>query len=299
MFRNSLLSLEDMMSVYDGQTGSEFEFVQLAPGHLGYGQDSVSIGDVTISCERVDKPLRVRMRTPPDVVSVSFMLAAGGMAFWHGHEIETSHALVFGEAENEYILPAGLRSLNFIVPVSAYDKFSLPRPRPGLWRTAIAPRRLLTSVGCAALQGRHFAPDTDVLLLGAICDALAEEQDTQLFQGEQTGGSTRQFNVLQRAERMQMELAFTNIDEIAVGLGTSKRSLHRTFKDFTGLGPQSYLRILRLHQFRQRLVAAGAHDTITRLAYNHGFENMGRLSSQYRDWFGELPRQTRQRLQAR
>lgn len=276
----------------------EFEFVQLAPGHLGYGQTSITIGDLTISSERVGKPLRVRMRAPPDFVSVSFMLAAGGSAYWRGHEIETSHALVFGKAENDYILPVGLRSLSFIAPASAFDRLGLPRPRSGLWRTVTAPRRLLTSVGCAVLAGRCVPADTDMLLLVALCDALAEEQGALLFAGRLKGSPTRQFQLLQRAERLEKEWVVTSLDAMADGLGTSKRSLHRAFKDLAGLGPQSYLRILRLHQFRQRLVAGNTNDTIIRLAYDHGFENMGRLTRQYRDWFGELPRETRRRRQA-
>lgn len=298
MFDDLSLSLDDLTAVYSGQAGLEFEFIQLAPGHLGYGQTSVTLGDVTISSEFVDKPLRVRLRNPPGVVTVSFMLAADGSAFWRGHEIESSHALVFGEAENDYILPAGLRSLNVSAPTGAFDRLGLPQPRAGLWLTPAAPRRLLTSVACAVLAGRHFPEAADARLLAATCDALAGAQGALLFASERMGGPTRQFHMLQRAERRGTESEFTSLDAMADDLGTSKRSLHRTFKDLTGLGPQSYLRILRLHQFRRKLVAGDANDTITGLAYDHGFENMGRLTRQYRDWFGELPRETRRRRQA-
>lgn len=87
-------------------------------------------------------------------------------------------------------------------------------------------------------------------------------------------------------------------DALADGLGAGKRSLHRTFKDLAGPGPQSHLRILRLHQFRQQLILAGPEKTFIGPAHDQGFESMGRLSSQYRDWFDELPRETRQRRQA-
>lgn len=290
-----LLCLDDLMALYSGQTGLEFEFVQLAPGHLGYGHTSVTIGDVTISSERVGKQLRVRLRTPPGIVSISFMLDAGGLAFWHGHEIDTSHALVFGEAANDYILPAGMRSLNVSAQASAFDRLGLPRPQGGLWRTVEAPRRLVTSAGRALLAGRPVSPGTDVRLLVGMCDALAEAQGALSLAADREDGPTRRFHLLQRAERMEPDLASLSLDAMADGLSTSKRSLHRTFKDLTGLGPQSYLRILRLHQFRKRLVAGETDETITRLAYDHGFENMGRLSRQYRDWFGELPRETRRR----
>ncbi len=225
----------------------EFEFVQLAPGHLGYGQTSITIGDLTISSERVGKPLRVRMRAPPDFVSVSFMLAAGGSAYWRGHEIETSHALVFGKAERFCLLAA----LSF--SPSARSTGSLPR-RSGCG--ARPPRRLLT------LLGARLAGDVSLrtrLLLGRLCDLARSGRCVPVDEG------TRQFQLLQRAERLEKEWVVTSLDAMADGLGTSKRSLHRAFKDLAGLGPQSYLRILRLHQFRQRLVAGNTNDTIIRL----------------------------------
>lgn len=295
----ALLSLEDMTAIYSSQTGLEFYFAQLARGHLGYGQTSVTIGDVTVLSERVDKPMRVRLRAPPGVVLVSFILDAGGPAFWCGHEIEKSHALVFGDADNDYILPAGLRVLNVSAPASAFDRLRLPHPRAGLWRTVEGPRHLLVSVGCALLAGRHVSPDTDGRLLAATCDALAEAQGALLFAGDQAGGPTRQFRLLQRAERLDTEFVSEGLDDVAASLGTSKRSLLRAFNDLAGLGAQSYLRILRLHQFRHKLLSGETKETITRLAYDHGFENMGRLSRQYRDWFGELPRETLRRRQAR
>lgn len=297
MFQGPLLSLDDVSAAYAGQPGLDFEFMQLAPGHLGYCQTSVSIGDVTISKERVGKPMRVHLRAAPDVVTISFMLGAGGAGFWRGHEIEKTHALVFGEAENEYILPRDLYSVNITAPVRAFDTLGLPRLQSGLWRTADAPRRVLITIAGAALAGQHMTPGTDATLMAAMCDALSAEPGALTRHAAAPDDATRQFRLLQRAEQLRPD-ASVRIDAIAKDLGTSPRSLHRAFKDLSGLGPQRYLRIVRLHQFRERLFAGGSNDTITRLAYDFGFENMGRLSGQYRDWFGELPRETRRRRQS-
>lgn len=291
------LSLDDMMNVFSSHSGLEFEVVQLAPGHLGYRETSVALGDVTISLERADKPLRMQLCTGPGVVTVSFMLAGSGSAFWCGHEIETAHALVFADGENDYILPSEMCSLNITAPVEAYRRLGLPQLRSGLWRTVEVPRRQLMSTCCAALAGQRFPPDTDVGVLAAVCDALNIEPGSFQFAGAGPSDPTRQFRLLQRAEQMEPE-ALTNLDAIAGALCTSQRSLQRAFKDLAGLGPQSYLRIVRLHQFRQQLILSAPDETITGLAHDHGFENMGRLSSQYRDWFGELPRDTRKLRQA-
>jgi hypothetical protein len=129
MFEEGRLSLDALVAAYACQAGLEFDCMQLAPGHLGYGRTSVAIGEVTIASEAVQKPLRVRMCPPPGVVSVSFMLRAGGSAFWRGHEIEKGHALVFGTAENDYILPAWSCAPSALSPLPVHSTVSACRDR--------------------------------------------------------------------------------------------------------------------------------------------------------------------------
>lgn len=92
MFGAPLLSLDDLMDFHADQAGLEFDFVQLAAGHLEHGQADVTIGDVTISSESVGKPLRVCLRAPPDVVSISFMPAPTGRPAGSGMR-STNHTL--------------------------------------------------------------------------------------------------------------------------------------------------------------------------------------------------------------
>jgi len=68
-----------------------------------------------------------------------------------------------------------------------------------------------------------------VRLLAATCDVLAEAQGALLFAGDQSGGPTRQFRLLRRAERLDTELVSEGLEGVAAGLGTSKRSLLRAF----------------------------------------------------------------------
>jgi hypothetical protein len=68
-----------------------------------------------------------------------------------------------------------------------------------------------------------------VRLLAATCDLLAEAQGALLFAGDQSGGPTRQFRLLRRAERLDTELVSEGLEGVAAGLGTSKRSLLRAF----------------------------------------------------------------------
>lgn len=78
---------------------------------------------------------------------------------------------------------------------------------------------------------------------------------------------------------------------------TSQRSLYRAFHKVFGETPQSYVRKLRLNRIRRDLASRGeASCTVAMLANRWGVSELGRLSSEYRELFGELPSRTRWRF---
>jgi len=86
------------------------------------------------------------------------------------------------------------------------------------------------------------------------------------------------------------------IDACATALGVSRRTLYRAFRGELGMGPQGYLRLVRLHQLRERLLrAASTGASITGLAGELGFTHMGRLSADFYKHFGEYPKQALRR----
>ena len=71
---------------------------------------------------------------------------------------------------------------------------------------------------------------------------------------------------------------------------TSQRSLYRAFRHVFSETPQSYVRKLRLNRIRRDLASPEeAHCTVAVLANRWGVSELGRLSSEYRDLFNELP----------
>jgi len=78
---------------------------------------------------------------------------------------------------------------------------------------------------------------------------------------------------------------------------TSQRSLYRAFHKVFEETPQSYVRKLRLNRIRRDLASRGeASCTVAMLANRWGVSELGRLSSEYRELFGELPSRTRKRF---
>jgi AraC-like DNA-binding protein len=78
--------------------------------------------------------------------------------------------------------------------------------------------------------------------------------------------------------------------EICAATGVSERTLRVCCHDHLGIGPMQYLRLRRMHLARHALLLAeptGA--TVTEIATDFGFCELGRFSVEYRALFGESP----------
>jgi len=78
------------------------------------------------------------------------------------------------------------------------------------------------------------------------------------------------------------------IEDLAAIVGTSARSLFRSFRQNRGYSPMEFTKRVRLRRARQLLKAPDA-TTVTEVAFACGFGDLGRFSRDYRREFGELP----------
>jgi AraC-like DNA-binding protein len=115
---------------------------------------------------------------------------------------------------------------------------------------------------------------------------------------EITHPGAKHYKLVREAEALleqDLSLPLTMAD-VAAALGVSRRTLFQAFKQSLGLGPHTYFQIIRMHRFRERLIADDSGNaSITRLAAEMGFTQLGRLAAMYRDQFNELPSQTLKR----
>jgi transcriptional regulator GlxA family with amidase domain len=83
------------------------------------------------------------------------------------------------------------------------------------------------------------------------------------------------------------------IAELCRIVGLSERSLRNAFYDVRGMGPKRSLLDRRLQDARRALRdAAPNQTTVTAVAVEHGFFELGRFARAYRDMFGEPPSAT-------
>jgi len=87
------------------------------------------------------------------------------------------------------------------------------------------------------------------------------------------------------------------IPELCKVAKLSERNLQYGFKEYLGITPIRYLRLLRLNGVRRDLlVNHGKKDKIVDVALDWGFIELGRFASEYRQLFQELPSATLKKL---
>jgi AraC-like DNA-binding protein len=86
------------------------------------------------------------------------------------------------------------------------------------------------------------------------------------------------------------------LTEICAAIGVAERTLRVVCEEHLGMGPIRYLSLRRMHLVRRALLRADPLTaTVTRLATDHGFWELGRFSVSYRALFGESPSESLQR----
>src|SRR5258708_2341142 len=86
------------------------------------------------------------------------------------------------------------------------------------------------------------------------------------------------------------------LTEICAAIGVAERTLRAACVEHLGMGPIRYLSLRRMHLVRRALLRADPSTaTVTRLATDHGFWELGRFSVAYRALFDESPSESLRR----
>ena len=82
------------------------------------------------------------------------------------------------------------------------------------------------------------------------------------------------------------------IETLAVVVDTSARSLFASFKKALSCSPMSFVKQVRLQHARARLIDPAEDTSVTAVALDCGFNNLGHFAKDYCAGFGELPSET-------
>ena len=166
----------------------------------------------------------------------------------------------------------------------------LVRPNPVLMS------RLVNAHASAALLAKI---NPDVLASPEVARAL-EEQLTRLMircltdgtSVERSVGNVRRDRIVAKFEEyLEANRGRTlYLTEICKAIGIAERALRGACEEQFGMGPIRYLTLRRMHLVRRSLLQSDCSEsTVTRIATQHGFWELGRFAVAYRALFGEVP----------
>ncbi|MCE9650421.1 MAG: helix-turn-helix domain-containing protein [Parvibaculum sp.] len=310
--QNELLTLRMIAGVEnlrDLIQGIDFVATQLAPGPCQGDLMHADLAGLRFSAGTFDAHVRLQGVVPRDRVMICAMLKYEGA---HGH---WNGELAEGDV---CVCPAGQSQKGHFKGSTSYVAVSLPLPeirevaraldgldwsRSGLYRPpaqarADLRRKLATCISMlqsfgSDLSGRARAFLRDEILdsyLDALADAvLAGSSPMPIAPGEEIVKLVEDYLAERHPARVR-------VNDLCVALKISRRTLYRAFHETLGVGPKAYLRLTALSMARCVLVEASPGETsVTEVALNHGFPELGRFSVLYRQMFGESPSDTLRR----
>jgi AraC-like DNA-binding protein len=87
-----------------------------------------------------------------------------------------------------------------------------------------------------------------------------------------------------------------HVTDICAGIGVSERTLRLHCHEQLGMSPHRYLWLRRMNLVQHALTNAEQTDkTVTAIANDYGFAELGRFAVSYRRLFGESPSATLRR----
>ena len=242
---------------------------------------------------------------------ISFRIQSGPTLLQGGVEMHPSSIVRYGAAHDYYQLSSGLACFGTMsLPVE--DIASVGEAIAGLDLTPPGDQVLITPspVAMARLQRLHAAaghlaenapeiianPDAarglEQALIESMVDCLAPSEareDTVAY---------RQHELIMRRFRRVIEESPDQplyVPEISKAIRVSSRTLRACCLEYLGMGPKHYLLLRRLHLARRALREAEADTSVTEIATQYGFWQLGRFAVEYQSLFGESPSATLRR----
>jgi AraC-like DNA-binding protein len=137
------------------------------------------------------------------------------------------------------------------------------------------------------LDVQEAARSLEQQLIHILVRCLAESVSTQM-----TNGGRRHDMIVAKFEEYLEANSNTPLylPEICAAIGAAERTLRLACEEHLGMGPIRYLALRRMHLVRRALSRAiPSTATVTRIATDHGFWELGRFAVTYHAMFGETP----------
>ena len=280
-------------------TGWQGQYRQLGKGPVTSRWRSLHLGQSSLISHRLDNRVHARITPPSGCVALAIMpspyhLLVEGAVFGN-------NLVLVADAETNLVVPGEARCDTLVLPKLLFEASSralFPRLSTKGEQTRLMP---CPHSGWSVLQVeiRNLLLDASVTsedisrLLCRFLDVMAGESGKPV--GERCFGNRSTGRIARLAQEYIEDHYRDTIrgEDLCRYTGVSLRSLQRSFMVYFQVSPSEYIKARRLNAARQALVAAdSSRGQVARIAVANGCTHLGRFSVDYREHFGESPRET-------
>jgi AraC-like DNA-binding protein len=292
--RLAAISGPDVEVIEQAIEGLPLQAARLTPRGGTVGLVCLRLGSLSVAVGSVDFPLATFGEVRSDMVTIGIPLTSGE-GTWNGTPIDPQRMWTHGPGTEH-------EGLGVHPPIFA--ALSLPLAETGAvgCRQRVSVRTgvevadlgaLLRRAAAAVRAGTVTAQSTPLLehdLREALDDALSGPSP------EEPRSTASALLVRSCVEVADQVGPSPRVATLADALGVTDRWIRAAFRKECGVSPSAFFRARNLHRARRDLHRADRFDiSVTDVAMRWGFRHLGRFSGLYREFFGELPRETLQR----
>ena len=311
-------TFEDFDAQAEKLVGHDQEYAQLSPGAFSGRFASLFLGEhISLHVETCNQSLEQNLTIPDDSITIGLVLNAQRNFLANSSLLDESKVLITAPgAELNITSPIDGKILAICVNKHFFmDKCNDPSicdyfdnqtgsvsiiDSPHLANQLRDNARGLLQELNSPLLTTHPQPDGS-----KIGTALIETITAQFSLQNATAGLNKlsqkdsSGDLFNQARKLMTDHSTSPLDSVKLSkqLGCSTRTIQKAFACSIQKGPATYDRIIRLNNARREILSPMTQtDSIGDVAFRHGFWNLSRFSSQYRNQFGELPSDTRARI---
>lgn len=292
--------------------GSDVEHTQLKPGHISGVMTHMGLGTTTLSTAATEGAFRARGPLSETDYTLGALLDVEGTNSQWAYETQTGDiAVVPPQVEHDAMHGDKAQWVALTLPLEELAEHAAAHElrvadafwnEPAMYRP---PSQLSGHIVEQFKTALHEVNRMPVILKEPHArEALLDDLMGALFAGYSNSGEnpievrrvfTSSTRTVRRAENYLREQKDqpVRLSKLCQHLGVSQRTLNRAFSDVVDLPPALYLRRWRLCQVAHILRSSDSSGrTVSSVALQFGFWELGRFAQQYRQLFGELPSQT-------
>ncbi|GIU31879.1 hypothetical protein TUM3792_43980 [Shewanella sp. MBTL60-007] len=290
------------------QSRKNRSYTQLKPGDNQHCYMEANLGSVQLLREQLTSATHIRAAPPKQFLPIAVPLASSKPLRFCGRARE-ENTLLQATGDEWDIATEGF--LDYAALVFDYDSLNLQyqhlyqREIPSQWlfNKAIESRKeSLNSYTNSILYAFKLIARTDNLFQSVkTCELLANSLTQTTLKtvlnidvprslsphSRRIAGVYRVIDYLQ-----SFASCLPSISELCKVANLSERSLEYGFREYLGITPIRYLKVVRLNGVRETLLTSDASVTVSHVALQWGFLELGRFAAEYRQLFGELPSKT-------